>query len=166
MNIKLDSLKHNLQFNVKCSNYNPDFSYQEKLESENSKVKNNTKKSVTFDLPSEEKISDKNIDTNLLEYNVTNCSPIKNIHMNINTDQFLKNVLTKPILNIDNKRLINNSDFNFQINKRKTNEVPSDCKFKKPFYPLQNIQENTNLVISKTVHVSQKSTLLKLLIKF
>jgi len=164
MNIKLDSLQQNLKLN-----YNPDLVYQQKLNNENSKLNNKTKRSVTFFLPSEDKISDKNIDTNVSKsnvYNITNSLPIKNMNkMSVNTDQLIKNVLLKPPKsNVDTKRPANENDFNLNINKRKVNEVPLDLEFKKPFIPTQKIiKKNTNILSSKTIYPSKNN---EVVIKF
>jgi len=151
--MKLDSLEQYLKPSFKYSNYNPDFANQQKQN--NSESNKTAIKSVTFVLPFDDKISDKNVDTNLLEsniYNITNFSTKNNsIEMNVNADQFSTNMFIRPTqFTIDNKRLINNNDINFQTNKRKQIEVTTDFEFKKPFSPIKNIiQNDTN---TKTVH--------------
>jgi len=153
-------LEQNLKPTFKYSNYNPEIAYQQKLYNENSKSIKTATKSVTFLLPSDDKISDKNVDTDLLEaniYNITNSSTTNNsIEMNVNADQFSKNIFIQPTQStIDNKELMNKSDINLQTNKRKKNEVPTDFEFKKPFNPIENIiQSNTN---TKTVHWSKNN---------
>lgn len=176
IDLKLDSLKKNLKLNFKYSNFNnPKLSYKEKLDIEPSKFKNKPKKNVTFLLPSEDKISDKNdiitlntyknVNTNLVDTNIskdnmcTNSTFIKDIpKLNVDTDKLLKTVFIDPIKkNVDHKKIKDISDIDFQTNKRKKTKtnVQFDFQFKKPNNPVQiEIDENKTQTNSNTVNSS------------
>lgn len=97
IDVTLNSIKEGLKANFEHSDYKSDFSYQQKLNTKNSKLNNKPKKSVTFCLPSNDQNHDysdlksdissdyKNTITHLVESDVlkncmyTNYLPIKNI---------------------------------------------------------------------------------------
>ncbi|KAL5234453.1 hypothetical protein ACI65C_001863 [Semiaphis heraclei] len=163
--IKFNSLDQDLKPN--SSNYNhANCIYDENdMDIKDSKSNNKKKKKVTFQSFSKDEISPetsddkedgcKNINTFVAEIdeNINNNSAqLKNIlDVKERTIQFKKNdiIESKDIQYSKNndKHNMNDGDLNAYTNKRKTIDVPSDFKFKKPYIPVLNNNKMCSTII-------------------
>lgn len=135
------------------------------MDIKDSKSNNKKKKKVTFQSFSKDEISPetsddkedgcKNINTFVAEIdeNINNNSAqLKNIlDVKERTIQFKKNdiIESKDIQYSKNndKHNMNDGDLNAYTNKRKTIDVPSDFKFKKPYIPVLNNNKMCSTII-------------------
>lgn len=164
--IKLNSFGQRLNPNLSCSSNNnhADFTYdKDDIDIKNSYSNNKPKKNVTFDSFSEDKItletSDeneaayKNINTFLVETNKNinnNSAQLKNIqNVEETTIQCTKNnIMESKEMHFNNiDKPMNDGDLNAHTNKRKTIDVQSDFKFKKPYTPVQDKNKINSTII-------------------
>lgn len=145
---------------LKSNFIHKNISYQQKLENKHSKLNNKPKKNVTFFLSAEDKISDSDNlnDCNSSKINLeesnsnisnnetfTNLALIKSINnINVNTDTFsTNNSQLNNLYSDNNEKVIDECDSYFQTNKRKIIESQPHFEFKKPHYPVHDIDKNS-----------------------
>jgi len=163
--IKLNSLSQGLNLYLSdSSNYNhSDFTYdKDDMEFKNSNLNNKPKKKVTFQSISEvstlktsgENVAaHKNINTFIVETNenINNDSAQLKNNQNVeeSTIQFPKNnIMESKVMHFKNRdKHMNDSDLNAHTNKRKTIDVQSGFKFKKPFTPVQDKNKINSTII-------------------